>query len=81
MRASQSKSLFPFFGICHLIKLNNKSIPVSSETKYLGVLLDKQLTYGPPPKKTFIFDFTYPTSLLKGQIANQIKNAHVQNHN
>lgn len=32
-------------GICPTIKLNNKSIPTSNETKYLGIILDKRLTW------------------------------------
>ena len=34
-------------GICPTIKLNNKSIPTSNETKYLGIILDKRLTWKP----------------------------------
>jgi len=34
-------------GICPTIKLKNKSIPISNETKYLGIILDKCLTWKP----------------------------------
>lgn len=32
---------------CPLIKLNNVTISVFNETKYLGILLDKRLTWSP----------------------------------
>ena len=31
-------------GTCPTIKLKNKNIPISNETKYLGIILDKRLT-------------------------------------
>lgn len=34
-------------GIYSLIKLNNDTIPVCNKTKYLGILFDKRLTWGP----------------------------------
>lgn len=51
IKINESKSTQVIFtlrhGNCPLIKLNNVNIPVSNETKYIGILLDKRLTWGP----------------------------------
>jgi hypothetical protein len=48
IKINESKSTQVTFtlrhGSCPLIKLNNVNIPVSNETKYLGIILDKRLT-------------------------------------
>ncbi|KAL4142644.1 hypothetical protein QTP88_005062 [Uroleucon formosanum] len=51
IKINESKSTQVTFtlrhGNCPSIKLNNVNIPVSNETKYLGIILDKRLTWGP----------------------------------
>jgi len=51
IKINESKSTQVTFSlrrdICPLIKLNNITIPVFNETKYLGIILDKRLTWGP----------------------------------
>jgi len=36
---------------CPQLIVNNAPIPVQTEIKYLGITLDKILTWGPPPKR------------------------------
>ena len=80
IKINESKSTQVTFSlrrdICPLIKLNNITIPVFNETKYLGIILDKHLTWGPQlrnKRKIANFRLHLFRPLLKSKLKLKIK--------